>query len=156
MKKILLLTVSHTAVLALGFILGIYMLPILIAPDAPTTVEAMQTAEDARYTTTFRPDLKGSDVFHWGDGKLLISNSVASFVGELSPGPDYKLYLVPRYVEDEAGFNAVKDRSVQIGDVKTFKNFIVKLPESVNPDDYTTAVVWCERFGEFITSGSYK
>ncbi len=156
MKKIILLAASHTAVLAFGFALGIYMLPILTAPDAPTQAEVMQTAKDATYTTTFKRDLKGSDAFHWGDGELSIGSNNVSFMGELAPGPDYILYLAPKYVEDEAEFTAVKEQSVQVGNVKTFDNFIVNLPESINPADYTTAVVWCESFGEFISAGKYR
>ena len=36
MKKTLLLLASHAGVLAIGFALGIYVLPILTAPVAPT------------------------------------------------------------------------------------------------------------------------
>lgn len=156
MKKILLLTVSHITVLAFGFALGIYMLPILTAPDAPSQTEVMRAAKTAAFTTNFKRELRGSDAFHWGEGQLSISKDSISFMGELAPGPDYKLYLVPEYVEDEEEFKAVKDQSVQIGDIKTFENFIVELPLSVDPSSYTTAVVWCESFEEFISAGKYR
>lgn len=156
MIKTLLLLASHTGIFAFGFALGIYMLPILIAPDAPSETEVMKTAKGASYTTTFKRDLKGSDGFHWGEGTLSIGKQTISFMGELAPGPDYKLYLSPTYVEDEAEFKAIKDQAVQISDVKTFENFIVNLPQGINPAEYTTAVVWCETFEEFISAGQYQ
>ena len=35
MRRLLILTVTHGAMLAVGFALGVYFLPILTAPDAP-------------------------------------------------------------------------------------------------------------------------
>lgn len=156
MKKIITLFFSHGIVFALGFVVGIYVLPILIAPQAPDQVEVMQNAEGASYTATFRRDLKGSDAFHWGEGSLSIGKDAVSFMGKLAPGPDYKLYLAPKYVEDATQFKAVKSRSVQVGDVKTFDNFIVKLPNDIKPAKYTTVVVWCETFSQFISAGAYR
>jgi hypothetical protein len=46
-------------------------------------------------------------------------------MGKLAPGPDYKLYLAPSFVEDEAGFEAIKAQSKQVGDVKTFDGVIL-------------------------------
>jgi hypothetical protein len=45
---------------------------------------------------------------------------------------------------------------VRVGDVKTFKNFLVPLPETVDPARYTTVVVWCESFSQFITAARYR
>ncbi len=156
MKKIITLLFSHGIVFALGFSVGIYTLPVLIAPQAPDQTEVIKHAEGASYTTTFRRDLKGSDSVHWGEGSLSIGKDAISFMGKLAPGPDYRLYLAPEYVEDGARFKAIKNRSVQVGNVKTFENFIVKLPNDINPAEYTTAVVWCETFSRFISAGTYR
>jgi hypothetical protein len=43
-----------------------------------------------------------------------------------------------------------------VGDVKTFNNFVVKVPPGVSPSKYTTVIVWCETFSEFITSARYR
>jgi hypothetical protein len=32
----------------------------------------------------------------------------------------------------------------------------VPVPAGVNPSDFTTVIVWCERFGEFITAAQYR
>jgi|TARA_R110001583_G_scaffold71504_2_gene201347 hypothetical protein len=155
-RNALLLTASHAIALSFGFALGIYALPILTAPPAPSISEVSAVAIVAKYSANFRRDLEDSDPFHWGEGEVSIGKSSISLMGKLAPGPDYKLYLSPEFVETEADFNRLKSRMVVVGDVKTFNNFLVKVPSSINPSDYTSVIVWCESFGEFITSAKYK
>ena len=38
----------------------------------------------------------------------------------------------------------------------TFENFAVSIPDGIDPADYAAVIVWCETFGEFITSASYQ
>ncbi len=45
---------------------------------------------------------------------------------------------------------------VHVGPVKTFDNFIVPLPAGIDPARYDTVIVWCETFGQFITSARYR
>ena len=156
MKKFLLLIISHLAVGAIGFAGGIYMLPILIAPPAPAEAEVLEIASQAQFTSEFRRDLAGSDALHWGEGGVSVSRSAVSLMGKLAPGPDYKLYLSPEFVETEADFNRLKSEMVRVGDVKTFENFLVPVPESIDPAAYNTVVVWCESFGQFITAAKYQ
>lgn len=155
MKKLILL-ITHGIAGFIGFALGIYALPILIAPEAPTEAMVMEQAKAAIFKTQFKRDLKGSDAFHWGEGELVITEDNIALMGELAPGPDYKLYLAPSFVDDEASFNKIKSDSVAVADIKTFKNFLVPINGGANPEDYTTVVVWCETFGEFITAGKYR
>ena len=77
-------------------------------------------------------------------------------VGQLSPGPDYKLYLSPEFVETEADFKKLKARMVRVGDVKTFNNFVVSIPAGTDPANFSAVIVWCETFSEFITAAKYK
>lgn len=156
MKKALLLLVSHGLVLALGFALGVYFLPVLIAPPAPSVAELSQKAGAASFQGQFRRDLKDSDLLHWGEGTVRIGADNIVLEGELAPGPDYKLYLSPEFVETEEAFLRLKSRMVRVGDVKTFKNFIVPVPASVDPARYDTVVVWCETFSQFITAAKYR
>jgi hypothetical protein len=108
MTKLVLLIVSHVAVLAVGFALGIYALPILTAPKAPSVAEVKSMAGTAEYTGQFRKDLKGSDLLHWGEGTVSVSRAAISLMGRLAPGPDYKLYLSPEFVEPAEDFFRVK------------------------------------------------
>lgn len=154
--KIVVLLFSHGLTGAVGFALGIYLLPILIAPPAPTENEVLNASTNAVYKTEFRKDLQDSDSLHWGEGSVSLSNDSITLMGSLAPGPDYKLYLSPEFVETEVEFNRIKSQMLQVGEVKTFENFVVSLPEGVDINQYTTVIVWCETFGEFITAGKYR
>ena len=155
MRKLLLFA-SHAAALAVGFGLGVYLLPILVAPSAPTTAEVGAQAQASDFKGQFRRDLKDSDALHWGEGTVSVSARSIGLVGELAPGPDYKLYLSPEFIETEAEFKRVKPRMARVADVKTFKNFLVPVPESIDPARYNTVVVWCEAFGQFISAARYR
>jgi hypothetical protein len=156
MKRILFLAATHAVALALGFALGIYTLPILIAPKAPSPSEVKSLAGAAEFTGEFRRDLTGSDFLHWGEGRVSVGRTAVSLMGKVSPGPDYKLYLSPEFADTKEGFLKLKERSVRVGDVKTFENFIVRVPESVDPSRYNTVVVWCETFSMFISAAKYR
>jgi hypothetical protein len=158
MKKLVLLA-SHAVVMAVGVAfgvaLGMYMLPILVAPASPSSAELTAQAALARYSGEFKRNLKDSDWLHWGEGKLRVGPSSIALEGALAPGPDYKLYLSPEFVETEADFHKLKPRMLRVGDVNTFKHFIVPMPASVDPAQFNTVVVWCEAFGQFITAAKY-
>lgn len=153
MKKAL-LTLTHLLALALGFGLGVYTLPLLIAPEAPSAGEVQASA--ATHQARFRRDLQDSDALHWGEGEVSVGPTAIGLVGQLAPGPDYKLYLSPHWVETEAEFRRLKPQMVRVGDVKTFRNFLVPVPPGVDIGRYTTVIVWCETFGEFITAARYR
>lgn len=101
-------------------------------------------------------ELEDSDLFHWGDGEVSISSSHVMFQGRLAPGPDYRLYFSPEYLETEADFLRLQPNMQQAGDVKTFNNFIVQIPDSIDIEQYNTVIVWCERFGQFISAAKYR
>ena len=151
-----LLIVSHLGIGFIGFALGIYALPILIAPKSPDNLEMMQKITHTEFIGEFQRDLQDSDFLHWGEGKLRVGDGFITFEGELAPGPDYKLYLSPQFVETEADFNRLKSDMVQVGDVQTFDRFILPLQQNISLDNYNTAIVWCETFGQFISAAQFK
>jgi hypothetical protein len=150
------LVATHCAIGLFGFGVGIYVLPILTAPAAPSDSQVKEITSQASYTAQFRRDLQDSDMLHWGEGTVSISTGHISFMGKLAPGPDYKLYLSPEFVETEDDFNRLKPDMQRVGDVKTFNNFIVKLPGDVDPAKFTSVIIWCETFEQFITAGKYR
>lgn len=156
MLRLAILSISHAVALAVGFALGVYFLPILTAPPSLDRAMLAQTAQSALFKASFKRDLKGSDFLHWGEGNVSVAADKIVHEGKLSPGPDYKLYLVKDFVEDEAQFLAVKGEAQLIGDVKTFDGFLLDVPDGVDVNAYTTVVVWCEAFGEFITAAKYR
>lgn len=155
-KKIVLLVASHAAALIAGFALGIYVLPILIEPPPPGAAEFAAAVDQAQFKAKFDPDLKGSDAIHWGDGTVYIGRKAIALKGKVAPGPDYKVYLSPEFVDTRAEFLRVKPRMMRVGDVKTFQNFVVPVSESVDPAAYNTVAIWCERFQMFITAAKYR
>lgn len=155
-RTALLLLASHAAVAGLGFSGGIYVLPILTAPAAPAVADVQAATAQPLFTGQFQRGLKGSDALHWGEGQVAIAAEAIGFTGRLAPGPDYKLYLSPEFVETEADFLRLKSRMVRVGDIKTFENFVVPLPPGIQPAQYTAVIVWCETFGQFITAARYR
>ncbi len=150
------LIASHLATGLMAFAAGIYVLPILTASESASAVELQLAAENARHTGRFERGLPGSDALHWADGKLTITDTSIAFEGDVAPGPDYKIYLVPEFVDTQASFVAIKARAARVGDLKTFGNFVVPLPADVNPAQYTSVVIWCERFSKFISAARYQ
>lgn len=155
LRRIFLLA-SHGIVFVCGFALGVYLLPILTAPPSLDRAMLAEAAKTAQHKATFTRDLAGSDFLHWGEGQVSVTPTKIVHEGKLSPGPDYKVYLVPEFVTDEASFLRVKDKSLRVGDVKTFDGFLVDLPAGTNIAAFNTVLVWCEAFGEFITAAKYR
>ena len=151
-----LLLATHIAAAGVGFAGGIYALPILIAPTAPTIEEVKAASAGATFTASFRRDLKDSDALHWGEGTVSVGPKVVALMGRLAPGPDYKLYLSPEFVETEADFKRLKASMVRVGDVRTFENFVLPLPAELDASKFNTVIVWCETFGQFITAAKYR
>ena len=155
-KKITLLVFSYMIVFLLGLGLGIYLLPILTAPKSVDIDKIIKLEKNALYKTVFVRDLKGSDLFHWGEADVSVSKNEIIVNGSIAPGPDYKLYLTKEFAEQEEEFLSIKDNSRYVAEVKTFKNFVITVPEDIDINDYNTIVIWCESFSEFITAAKYK
>ena len=136
---------------AVGFDLGVYFLPILTAGPGLDQAAVQALASSAERRGRLVRDLPGSDALHWGDGTILMNANKIWLDGTISPGPDYRLYLAPEFVDDGAGFLAIKAESRQIGAVKTFENFALDLPPAIDHDEYDAVAIWCEAFKQFIT-----
>ena len=154
--RILAFLASHLGALGFGFALGVFALPILVAPDSPAIDELRAHADQAPYHGEFRRGLADSDFLHWGEGTIAVDTDRIALIGKLAPGPDYRLYLSPQFVETEADFNALKSRMVEVGHIRTFENFTIPVPETIDVERFDTVVVWCEAFGQFITAATYR
>lgn len=156
MRRFFSLALSHLVAVAVGFALGVYFLPILTAPSSPDAAMLEDMAQEARFSGEFRRGLRGNDFLHWGEGVVSITPTQIIHQGSLAPGPDYKLYLVPEFVEHEDEFLPIKADALHIGDIKTFEGFAVDIPDGVDVTQYTTVLIWCEAFSEFITATTYR
>ncbi|BDT74268.1 hypothetical protein os4_38210 (plasmid) [Comamonadaceae bacterium OS-4] len=156
MRRWLILITTHLVMLALGFAGGIYALPILTAPRAPDSAALQNIATETLYAGRLMRNLNGSDLLHWGEGEIRVSRNRISHIGRLAPGPDYKLYLAPRFVDTKESFLQIKDESLRVGEVKTFNGFIVEVPAGIDVRDYNAVVIWCEAFAQFISAAEYQ
>lgn len=156
MRPWLILTASHLVMLALGFAGGIYTLPILTAPRSPDTTAFQIIAAESLFAGRLVRNLEGSDLLHWGKGEVQVSRNQIAHIGRLAPGPDYKLFLAPRFVDTKEDFLLTKGKSLRVGDVKTLNGFIVEMPAGVDVRSYNAIVIWREAFDQFISSAEYK
>lgn len=154
--RILVLLISHALALGLGFAAGIYVLPILIATPGPSTAEIESAMAGAVHQGEFRRDLTDSDLLHWGEGRVLVTPSHIALEGRLAPGPDYRLYLSPRFIDTETGFEQARSELALVGNVRSFENFLLPVPADVDVEAYDTVIVWCERFRQFISAARYR
>ena len=144
--------VKICAGLIIEFGLGVYFLPILTTEKGLDTVAIKASSQSALRQGTFVRDLPGSDGLHWGDGVIMANADQIWLDGEISPGPDYRLYLIPKYVETGAEFLQIKAVSNQIGPIKAFENFALDIPAVVEARNFPAVLIWCEAFGQFITA----
>ena len=156
MLKALLIIIMTLAIFSAGFIAGVYSLPILTEQPAPDIAILKQHQGRSQFSATFKPDLKGSDRLHYGDGKVYLTNDAISMQGTLSPGPDYQLYLSRNFIDNEADFLAQKGTMQRIAGVRSFNGFKLVVPQGIDVSDYNTVVIWCESFEEFITAAQYQ
>ncbi len=156
MPKHTALYLSHAFALALGAAMGVYLLPIWSAPPAPSRAEVTQAAEGAVFVARFRRDLPGSDLLHWGEGDISLGPQGVGFSGRLAPGPAYRLYLTPEFVDNASDFQRLKARAVAVGEVRTFSAFLLPWPPGADPQQHRGVVIWCEAFDRFITAARYR
>jgi hypothetical protein len=131
--------------------LRVYFLPILTAEKGLDTVAIEALSQSALRQVTFVRDLPGSDGLHWGDGVIMANADQIWLDGEISPGPDYRLYLTPKYVETGSEFLQIKADSTQIGPIKVVVNFALDFPADVEASNFPAVPIWYEAFGQFIT-----
>lgn len=138
--------------LVIGFGLGVYFLPILTAEKGLDEAAIAQLEQSIERTGTFTRDLEDSDALHWGEGKINVSDTKIWLEGKIAAGPDYRLYMIPKFVETEADFLAIKAQSVEVAPIKAFENFAVDVPMDVDVAQFPALLIWCEAFGQFITA----
>ena len=101
-----------------------------------------------------------SDPVHWGKGGVSIYRSKDSgevFLEtdfEVGPGPAYHVYLSSgKRIRNNDDFKAAVN--TDLGKLKSFEGSqIYVIPTGVNQDNVASVVIWCEVFGQLISSAS--
>ena len=86
---------KFAAGLVVGFMLGIYFLPILTAEKGLDAHSLAARQNSAERIGVFTRDLAGSDRFHWGVGQIMVNDSHIWLDGEIAPGPS-TVCILPR------------------------------------------------------------
>ena len=134
--------VKFFAGLVIGFGLGVYSLPILTAEKGLDTVAIEALSQSDLRQGTFVRNLPGSDGLHCVDGVTMANADQIWLDGEISPGPDYRLYLTPKYVETGAEFLQIKADSTQTGPIKVFENFALDIPADFEASNFPAVLIW--------------
>lgn len=142
--------------IAAGFALGVYTLPILVEwlgnTDNASTVQIFSETDPVGQ---FDRNSPGSDALHWGEGKLRVTSGKLVFEDDvkLAPGPDYRVYMTKKFVDNRDDFKRIKASAIEVAKLKTFSGPLsFELPADLNTDQYDNVVVWCEAFSMYIAS----
>ena len=82
------------------FLLGMYTLPLMTAEGKSSRELSTLVNNNAVYEASYVKDFKGSDFLYRGEGQISISKKKIFFQGNLSPSPDYKMYLTTTFVTE--------------------------------------------------------
>ena len=112
----------------------------------------------------FNPNATDSDSLHRGSGDIKIisyNNSNKIILGEnfkVTNGPNYRLYLLnEKNIETEKDFLEIKENSYNIIRIKQFSGYqSFDIPNDVDISKINSALIWCESFSQFITSGNLE
>ena len=113
--------------LVIGFWLGVYFLSILIAEKDLDSESIAALSDSVLRRGTSVQGSPGSDDLQWGDGVVMVNTDRIWLGGKVALGPDYRLYLAPKYVETGPRFQAIMAQSLQIGPIRAFANLLTRL-----------------------------
>ena len=128
-RNLILISVFNIVLcLTIGLSFGVYSLPILTAETGQDDAAITARQSTIERGGEFHRNLEGFDSLHWGKGTIMVGNNAVWLDGSLSPGPHYRLYFAPIFVETKEIFLAIKSQSVEVESVKAFTNFMLQLP----------------------------
>ncbi len=140
-----------------GVALGFFFFPYVFPPPAATE----QLAEAERSTLVAAGTFihaNPSDPVHYGKGKVSVYERSVFLEPdfEVGPGPAFHVYLVPK-----ASIRSSSDLKdvmfVDLGGLRAFKGSQrYSIPVGVNPKDYQSVIIWCERFGVLISPADLR
>jgi hypothetical protein len=136
----------------LGVALGFFIFPYVFPP--PSAAEQLTEAERFNLvaTGTFI-HANPSDPVHYGKGKVSVYDRTVFLETdfEVGPGPAFHVYLVPK--ASLRSSSDLKDAMfVDLGGLRAFKGSQrYAIPASVDPKDYQSVIIWCERFSVLIS-----
>jgi hypothetical protein len=135
-----------------GVALGFFLFPYVFPP--PTATEQLADAEHSKLVASGSfIHVNPSDPVHYGKGRVSVYEHTVFLESdfEVRPGPAFHVYLVPK--ASIRSTSELKDvMVVDLGGLRAFKGSQqYAIPAGVNLKDYSTVMIWCERFGVLIS-----
>jgi hypothetical protein len=135
-----------------GVALGFFIFPYVFPP--PTATEQLADAEHSKLVASGSfIHVNPSDPVHYGKGRVSVHEHTVFLEPdfEVGPGPAFHAYLVPK--ASIRSTSELKDvMVVDLGGLRAFKGSQqYAIPAGVNLKDYSTVMIWCERFGVLIS-----
>lgn len=135
--------------------------PFIFPPAEVNETLQVARAEEVRLAATgrFAEDAPGQDAAHWGRGTLRLYDMPGDTLAleiqpdfKVGPGPNFWVYLnsVPGIV-DIPSFKADAGR-VKVAKLKSFSGSQVYEIERSDYESAESVTIWCETFGQYITS----
>jgi hypothetical protein len=135
-----------------GVALGFFFFP-FVFPPPPAAEQLLESDRSALVASGTFIHANPSDPIHYGKGKVSVYEKTVFLESdfEVGPGPAFHVYLVPKAgVRREAD---VKDTMfVDLGGLRAFKGSQrYPVPAGVDLKNYSSVVIWCERFSVLIS-----
>jgi hypothetical protein len=135
-----------------GVVLGFFTFPYVFPP--PAASEQLAEAERLNLVATGRfIHANPSDPVHHGQGKVSVYQHAVFLERdfEVGPGPAFHVYLV-RKTSLRSSSDLKDAMFVDLGGLRAFKGSQrYAIPAGVDPQDYQSVIIWCERFGVLIS-----
>ncbi len=135
-----------------GVALGFFFFP-YVFPPPPAAEQLLEADRSPLVATGTFIHANPSDPVHYGQGKVSVYKRTVFLEPdfEVGPGPAFHVYLVPKANIRDA--TAVKDAMfIDLGGLRAFKGsqrYVI--PVGVELKNYSSVVIWCERFGVLIS-----
>jgi hypothetical protein len=140
-----------------GVALGFFLFPYVFPP--PAAAEALlESDRNASVANGVFIHANPSDPIHWGRGKVSVYEKAVFLEPdfEVGPGPKYHVYLVPAAkVRKEE--QVATSMFVDLGRLRSFRGSQrYAIPSGIDPDKYSSVVIWCEQFSVLISPADLK
>jgi hypothetical protein len=137
-----------------GVALGFFFFPFVFPPP-----EAMETLgeEDAGATLVASGafiQADPNDPLHKGAGRVSVYENAVFLESdfEVGPGPDFRVWLVPRAMIRASGDIDDTVMYVDLGPLRAFKGSQrYPVPDGVDLADYASVLIWCRAFSVLIS-----
>jgi Electron transfer DM13 len=135
-----------------GVALGFFIFPYVFPPPAASEHLA-EVERSSLIATGMFIHANPSDPVHYGKGKVSVYERTVFLEPdfEVGPGPAFHVYLVPK--ASLRSSSDLKDAMfVDLGGLRAFKGSQrYPIPAGVDPKNYQSVIIWCERFGVLIS-----